>query len=306
MWLTLAFLSAALLGFYEICIKQSIRDNAVIPVLVLNTLFSSLLFLPFIVLSKTGQFLPGDLFYVAQTTASVQGYIAIKSGLVLVSWILGYIGLKHLPLTLVGPINATRPVMTLLGAIFIFGEMLNFLQWMGVIIAIISFYLLNQTGKREGFDVRQNRWLWCTILGCIVGASCGLYDKFLMAPPDAGGLGLDRMAVQSYYNFYQFLMMGLVLLVAWLPTKKISPPFRWKWPILGISLFLSAADFAYLYSLSLEGAMISVVSMIRRCSVLVSFTFAAIVFKEKNLREKAIDLALVFVSVILLFFGTQA
>ena len=44
MWLLLAFLSAALLGFYDVFKKQSLKDNAVIPVLFLNTLFSSLIY----------------------------------------------------------------------------------------------------------------------------------------------------------------------------------------------------------------------------------------------------------------------
>ena len=48
MWLVLAFASALLLGFYDIAKKQSLRGNAVIPVLLLNTLFSSLLLLPYI------------------------------------------------------------------------------------------------------------------------------------------------------------------------------------------------------------------------------------------------------------------
>ena len=51
MWLLLAFLSAALLGFYDAFKKQSLRDNAVLPVLFLNTVFSSLIFLPFILIS---------------------------------------------------------------------------------------------------------------------------------------------------------------------------------------------------------------------------------------------------------------
>ena len=48
MWLILAFMSAALLGCYDSLKKQALKDNAVIPVLFLNTLFSSLIFLPFI------------------------------------------------------------------------------------------------------------------------------------------------------------------------------------------------------------------------------------------------------------------
>ena len=47
MWLLLAFLSATLLGFYDVFKKKSLKDNAVLPVLFLNTFFSSLIFLPF-------------------------------------------------------------------------------------------------------------------------------------------------------------------------------------------------------------------------------------------------------------------
>lgn len=64
MWLLLAFLSAALLGFYDVFKKQSLKNNAVIPVLTLNTLFSSLIFLPFIVLSAwRPDTLEGGLFF---------------------------------------------------------------------------------------------------------------------------------------------------------------------------------------------------------------------------------------------------
>ena len=61
MWLVLAFLSATLLGFYDAFKKKALSGNAVIPVLFLNTLFSSLIFLPFIVLSYTGNLLDGTM-----------------------------------------------------------------------------------------------------------------------------------------------------------------------------------------------------------------------------------------------------
>ena len=48
MWLLLAFVSATLLGFYDTSKKAALKDNAVLPVLFLNTLFSTLLFSPFI------------------------------------------------------------------------------------------------------------------------------------------------------------------------------------------------------------------------------------------------------------------
>ena len=301
MWLLLAFLSAALLGFYDVSKKKALQGNAVVPVLFLNTLFCSLIFLPVALLPE-----------VPFGGWQVQKYIVLKSIIVLSSWLCGYYGMKNLPLTLVGPINATRPVMVLLGALLIFGERLNLYQWIGVLFAILSFYLLSRSGKKEGIDFRHNRWIALTILAALLGAISGLYDKYLMASPEAGGVGLNRLTVQSYFNFYQCALMGLMMIVVRSEErkKKGTPPSPFTlhsslpWVLL-VSLFLSAADFAYFRALSLDGALVSVVSMVRRSSVVVSFTVGAIVFHEKNLRSKAIDLLLVLIGMIFLYLGTQ-
>ncbi|WP_025799054.1 DMT family transporter [Hoylesella saccharolytica] len=304
-WLLFAFLSAALLGFYDVFKKQALQNNAVIPVLFLNTLFSSFIFLPFIVLSSTTFLLNDTPFYVASVGWETHRYILLKSVIVLSSWVFGYFGMKHLPLTIVGPINATRPVLVLMGAMLIFGERLNLLQWVGVLLAIASFFLLSRSGKREGIDFKHNRWIYAIVLAALLGACSGLYDKYLMAPVEAGGVGLDRMAVQSWYNLYQCVMMGVVLLLVWFPSRKHTTPFRPHWAILCISVFLSAADFIYFYALSQPGAMVSVVSMVRRGSVIVSFMFGALLFREKNLKNKAIDLLLVLLGMLFLYLGSN-
>lgn len=302
MWLILAFLSAALLGCYDVFKKKSLRNNAVIPVLFLNTLFSSLLFLPFIALSAAGRLSADGLFYVPPAGWNVQKYIVLKSCIVLASWLFGYFGMKHLPLTLVGPINATRPVMVLLGALLVFGERLNLYQWIGVLLAVLSFFLLSRSGKKEGIDFVHNRWILCVVMASVLGAVSGLYDKYLMA--QTGGVGLNRMVVQSYYNLYQCGLMGVMMLVLWAPNRRHTTPFRWDACILLISLFLTAADFVYFLSLSQDGALISVVSMVRRGSVVVSFLFGALLFREKNLRSKALDLLLVLLGMIFLYWGS--
>ena len=303
MWLSFAFLSAVLLGFYDSCKKQALGGNAVIPVLFLNTLFCSLIFVPFIVLSYCSPVLDDSIFKVADYGGwAVQKWILLKSIIVLSSWTLGYYGMKHLPLTIVGPINATRPVLVLLGAMLIFGEKLNCLQWTGVLLAVVSFFMLSRSGKKEGIDFEHNVWIYAVVGAAILGAVSGLYDKFLMNP---NGLALDKMAVQSWYNIYQCGMMGVMMMLIWYPNRRKTTQFRWKWSIIFISIFLSVADFVYLYALSMPGAMISIVSMVRRGSVIVSFLFAALVFKEKNLRSKALDLALVLLGMVFLYFGSR-
>ena len=278
MWLLLAFLSAALLGFYDVFKKKSLRDNAVLPVLFLNTLFSSLIFLPFILVSAFApSVLGGTMFDVPVVGWEVHKFIVVKSFIVLSSWIFGYFGMKHLPLTIVGPINATRP---------------------GVMLAIVSFFMLSRSGKKEGIDFKHNKWILFIVLAAVAGAVSGLYDKYLMKQ-------LNPMLVQSWYNVYQVFIMCPIILLLWYPKRKESTPFRWDWTIICISIFLCAADFVYFYALSYEDSMISIVSMVRRGSVVVSFLFGALFFREKNLKSKAVDLILVLIGMFFLYLGSK-
>lgn len=305
MWLFLAFCSAALLGFYDVFKKKALTGNALIPVLTLNTLFCSMIFLPLIVGSALGVISPGSSFFVPPVGWETHRYIILKSVIVLSSWAFGYAGMKHLPITIVGPINATRPVMTLVGALVIFGERLNVYQWIGVAIAVVSFFMLSRSGKREGLDFSHNKWIGCTVMAALLGAVSALYDKHLMTPAALGGVGLDKLVVQGWYNLYQLAMMAVVLLTVWFPHRKEGDAFRWHWAIIGISVFLSAADLLYFYALSIPGAMISIVSMVRRSSVVVSFFFGAWVFHEHNLRSKATDLVMVLIGMVFLCLGAR-
>ena len=299
MWLLLAFLSAALLGFYDAFKKQALKDNAVLPVLFLNTVFSSLIFLPFILVSCFAPaVLGGTMFDVPVVGWGVHKFIIIKSFIVLSSWIFGYFGMKHLPLTIVGPINATRPVMVLVGAMLVFGERLNLYQWIGVMLAVLSFFMLSRSGKKEGIDFKHNKWILFIVLAAVTGAVSGLYDKYLMKQ-------LPPMVVQSWYNIYQVFIMCPIILLLWYPKRKESTPFRWDWTIIGISVLLCAADFVYFYALSYEDSMISIVSMVRRGSVVVSFLFGALFFREKNLKSKAVDLILVLIGMFSLYLGSK-
>ena len=297
-------MSATLLGFYDSFKKKALKGNAVIPVLFLNKLLTSAIFIPFIAISYTYDALDGTIFHVGSGGWEMHKFIVLKSLIVLSSWILGYFGIKHLPLSIVGPINATRPVMTLVGAMLVFGERLNAWQWAGVTLAVVSFLMLSRSGKKEGIDFKRDHWIWMIVGAALLGAISGLYDKYLMAPVESGGAGLDKMMVQSWYVVYQCLMMGAMLMILWWPKRKQTTPFHWDWSIVCVSVFLSAADFVYFYALTQPEAMISIVSMIRRGSVLVSFACAAIFFHEKNLKAKAVDLALVLLGMICLYIGS--
>lgn len=291
MWILLAIASAMCLGVYDIFKKMSLRDNNVLSVLFLNTLFGALLMSPIIM---TGLY-HGDVGFGGSFAG--HGAIVLKSFIVLTSWLLGYIGIKHLPLTIAGPINATRPIMVLIGALLIFGERLNLYQWAGIVLGIVSLFLVSRIGSREGFSLRHSKWLWMSLGATMMGAISGLYDKYLLQR-------YEPLDVQAWYSFYQFIIMGVAIII----VKKIvkdTTKFEWRWTIPCIALFLTIADIAYFYALSLDGSMISVVSMIRRGSVIVSFLYGVIILRERNVKLKLIDLSILLIGLVLLVIGSE-
>lgn len=297
MWLGLAFLSALFLGLYDVAKKQAVRDNAVAVVLLLTTTLSALLFAPVIIASLTdAAWVEGTMFDYGRQGVDMHLKVMLKAAITLSSWMFGYVGIKHLPLTIVGPINATRPVIVLLGALIIFGERLNALQWVGVVLAFISILLLSRAGKREGIDFVRNRYILYVALAAVLGATSGLYDRYLLREVDA-------MFVQSWFSVYQAAMMAIVVGVMW--ARRVLPRFHWSWAIPLVTILLTIADMAYFVALSREESMVAVVSMIRRSSVVVSFACGAMLFGEKNLRTKALDLLFILIGMIFLWLGSR-
>lgn len=261
-------------------------------VLMLNTLFGTLYLSPVIISNiADGHMGPGD---------SLTGHLMIvaKAIIVLGSWVLGYFSIKHLPLTIQGPINATRPVLVLVGALLIFGERLNGLQWVGILLGFASLYFISRIGTKEGFSFRHSRWLMMSIGAMVLGAVSALYDKYLLRcfPP---------LEVQAWYSLYQCIIMAtIVAVLSRSHRERNADTFKWRWTIPCIALFLTVADIAYFYSLSLPGSMIAVVSMVRRGSVLISFLYGVIVLHERNVKRKAIDLGILLVSLACLVIGS--
>ena len=189
-WFFLAVASAFCLASTMFSKKQSLRDNAVIPVLLINTALSSLLFLPLLSGSQLSWISPDSRWYIPPAPLTHHLFVMGKAVIVLSSWVCGYFAIKHLPLTLVGPINATRPVMTLMGALLIYHEQFNAWQWAGVLLAICSFFSSAVADAKKGVHFLHNRYILLLILAAVLGACSGLYDKFLLAPIDRGGQGL--------------------------------------------------------------------------------------------------------------------
>ncbi len=305
-WFVLALVSALCLGFYDVLRKYSLRSNAVLPVLMVSTLTSSVILLPLCVASAMGALTPQDWAYIPSISAHDHLLLIGKAAIVLGSWVFVYYGMKNLPLSIVAPIRATAPVWTLVGALIIFAERPNATQWVGLLVAFAFFFLFSVAGRREGINFKANKWVWCVVAGTLIGACSALFDKHIIS-----GAHINRMAVLFYYSCYQFLMTIPLLLIIWWPARRKFKearkadgaesdnalaervgyePFRWKWTIPMIGIVIIAADFFYYGALASPGSMISLISPIRRCNAIVSFSLAALLFHERNMLRKGLCL----------------
>jgi transporter family protein len=297
MWIILAASSALFLGIYDINRKKSLENNAVIPVLFLSTLTGAIIFAPFIIVSAFTPWLDDTFFHVPFNGTRVHAFIFLKAIIVSSSWILSFFAIKHLPLTITSPIRSTAPVWTLLGALIFFGEKLTSLQWVGLVVSLVFFYLFTLSGHADGISPKKNKWLWFIVGGTLLGSVSALFDKYLVCH-------FDKMEIQAWFSIYQVIVLLPILLLLWMPGRKKSTPFRWSNNIPLIATFLVIADFTYLWALSLPGALISLISTIRRSNVIVSYSAGIFIFKEKINKRRLFFLLGIMAGIIIMYVGS--
>ncbi|MBP5172190.1 MAG: DMT family transporter [Bacteroidales bacterium] len=282
MWLWLALLSALLLGFYDIAKKQALAKNGPIEVLFAATAISTILLSP--------------CFFLYSGPWMHHLMLMAKAVLVSASWISGMYALKLLPITTVSPLKATRPFFVVLLSLLIFGEKLNALQYAGVALALASIALTSFSGRRDAAGSGSRAGYVAIGVSIAAGVASALYDKHIMVQ-------MHPLFVQSWTNLYITAIVGLYLLIM-RGVSRSSAKFRWDWVLLGTAVLITGADMAYFFALGSEGALLSVISIVRRASVLVTFVFGALIFKEKNLGGKALALLMLLGGMVCLMLGT--
>ena len=281
MWALLAVFSAVLLGLYDVAKKKALQQNGVFAVLLVATALSTLFVSPFLRLGPASDYLR----------------LALKAVLVTASWISGMIGLKNLPLTTVSTIKGSRPVFVVLFSILLFGEQLNWMQWVGIGLVFIALWLLGRTSRGDAsVKARRTGFIFMGI-SIVTGVASALYDKHIIAD-------MEPMFVQSWTNLFITIILALCVGVKAIIDGDKREKIRWDWTLLIVALLITGADALYFFSLKQPGALLSVISVVRRASVLVTFICGAILFKEGNIKAKALNMLLLACGVVLLLIGS--
>lgn len=300
MWVVLGVLSAIFLGLYDICKKHALKDNDVLTVLFLGLVSGSIMVLPTIIFSPIyPEFMKNLDIYVPQLSIEEHGAICIKSLIITFSWIFAYYSLKHLPISIASPLKAMGPFFTVLGALLIFHENPNYLQWIGFIIIIVSFIWFSRIGKNEGIVFRKNKWVLFALLATIATSASGLYDKYLIQTS-----GMHPQTVQTWFAIYLVIIQGMVILIAKSINKKPTTKFKWRWSIPFIGILLIIADFIYFRALTYPTALILLLSGVKRIRILIATIIGGIIFKEVNKGKKTKALLFMLIGVLIIIYAS--
>lgn len=299
MWMYLGLLAALFLGLHNLCKKHAVQGNEVFPVL-LGTVSSGFLFVgTFYILSFIyPEYALAHGYHFQELSWQLHGFIFIKSIIMASSWVLAYQALKHLPITIVTPIRSAGPFFTFIGAIVIYKESPNPYQWIGFFLIIFSVLLYSKIGKKEGINFKSNKWIFAIIGATFLGASSGLYDKYLIQT-----LYLNPQTLQFWFCLYTILILLVILSITWFPYAKKRKAFKFRWSIIAVGVLLQAADYFYFKALQDPDALIMLLSAIKRSQIIIAVVIGGLVFKEQNKRQKLIPLAGIMLGVFLILYS---
>ncbi|MGN0853488.1 MAG: EamA family transporter [Kiritimatiellia bacterium] len=282
--------SAVFLAFYDLAKKAAVRDNAVLPVLLFATLFGALGYVGALAAA-------GRMATVLEIGGREAVLVLVKALIVATSWILTYHALRTLPLTIATPIRASAPALVFAAAFFLYGERPSVVQGAGMLLVFVGYWTFSWAGRHEGIDFFRTPAVWCAIGGMCFSAASSMWDKYI--------LQFARLPVEKMQFWFQvdLVLVYAVVLLAWRVCGFDAKRFQWRWTIPAVGVLLAAADWFYFRGLAIPDVAVSVASLTRRFSVVITFALGAVLFHERNLRRKGLALAAIVCGIALLALG---
>ena len=299
MWIWLALISAVMLGFYDVAKKYALKRNGIYFVILAATAFSTLFLCPFL----------------SAGPAAYHIKIAIKALIVTMTWLSGMEALRLLPITTVSTFKASRPMFVVLFSIIIFGERLNVWHWLGVAAVAVALWLLGAASGKEGFRFGSGRGFWALVISMATGVASALWDKYIIKSfvfdgplsPVYAALPAELQVplfLQAWTNLYITAILAVIVAIKAIREGSAREHFRWDWALLAIAVLITLSDAVYFLAISQEGSLLSVIALVRRFSIVVTFVVGAIIFREGKIKGKSVALAFMIAGILLLMFGS--
>ena len=261
-WMLLVLIYGLLKGAREIVKKKSLEKCSVMEVLFFYTLFAFLLVMP-------------DVGNALDVNIEKLPFVALKSFVIFIAWILSFKAIKKMPISLYGILDLSRVLFATILGLVVMKEQPSFEQMMGLVLVATGLFMLKKK-KTEPEKVEAKIVLFA-LLSCVLNAVSGLFDKILTK-------SITSSQLQFWYML--FLVLFYLLYLIFDKTKvdiKKSVKNYWIW-ILAILFVI--ADRALFMANAMPESKITIMTLIKQSGCLVTILAGKFIYKEKNIRHK--------------------
>lgn len=264
-------------GARELLKKAAVQRNGVMGVLVTYTVLSFLMAIP----------LSGDAF---SLDFSYLGFIAVKSAVIFFAWICTFEALAKMPVSLYGVLDLSRVLFSTLLGVAVLHESVGLWQGMGLVLVCVGLLMLK--GRRKGGEARtvETRYVLMAFASCFLNAVSATSDKLLMAH-------MTSSQLQFWYMLFLSAFYLLYVLIKRIPIplgRILKDPCVWL-----MSLIFVFADKALFVANADPDSRLTVMTLIKQSSCLVTIVGGKLFFGEKRVVYRLLCAAVVVAGILL-------
>ena len=288
-WVFLILVYGIFKGFREALKKKAMEKHSVMEVLFFYTLFAFLMIIPF----SSGIF---------QISFKAHLLILFKSFIIFVAWICALNSIKRLPLSLYSVIDMSRMLFSISFGVIFLKEALGIYEIVGMVLVLTGITLVNlKTKTRDGVDEKPKKLVLLLVLAsCILNSVSALLDKLILAENGCvllGGEFITTSQLQFWYMLYLTSFYGIYILIK---REKISFKKSVTSPVIWImSLLFIVADRALFIANADPQSRLTIMTLIKQSSVLVTITLGKIIYKEKHILYRILCAILIICGIVI-------
>ena len=279
LWILFIFIYALLKGSREGMKKMALKKSSSNEILFFYTLTGFIMTIPF---SASAFNLEPHLIF----------WIFVKSAVVCTAWLCAFAALKKMSVSLYGIMDLSRMVFSTFLGVFVLGEVFTTKKAIGVILVTLGLLLVNlkKNTETKGMTIIT---LTAALLNCFFNAVSGTMDKVLMQY-------MNSSQLQFWFMLFMTLIYGVILLVR--REKVYISHLKSNYWIIIMSLSLIIGDKLLFEANASPLSEVTVMTIIKQSSVLVTVLTGWLFFKEKHILYKlfctAIILSGIFVALL--------
>ena len=280
-WILFVAIYGILKGLREPIKKKALERDSLLGVLFVYT------FIGFLMVIPTAK----DVF---NLSFEVFILVFIKSFSVFLAWILAFLSVKKMPVSLYGVLDLSRVIFSTLLGVFFLKETISFNGFLGLAIVLVGIFLVNRKKDVEGGEFNR-KYIFFTLVSCALNAISGTLDKYIMS---MNVISTDNL------QFWFMLLMSLMYL-AYILIKRVKINFKSciKNPyIYLLSIMLIVADKLLFIANADPQSKVTMMTLIKQSSVFVTIASGKLIYKEKHILYKSACALLIFVGIILALF----